>query len=52
MSAVLFGVLAEVFDWVSYANWYWPSFLTYLVIGGVLATVLAWRQRRETHFTN
>ncbi|MCB5859170.1 hypothetical protein [Weissella cibaria] len=52
ISAVLFGVLTEVFDWVSYANWYWPSFLTYLAIGGVLATVLAWRQRRETNFTN
>lgn len=52
ISAVLFGVLTEVFDWVSYANWYWPSFLTYLAIGGDLAAGLAWRQRRETHFTN
>ena len=47
ISTVLFGVLTEVFDWVTYANWYWPSFLTYLAIGGVLATGLAWRQRRE-----
>lgn len=52
ISTVLFGVLTEVFDWVTYANWYWPSFLTYLAIGGVLATGLAWRQRQETHFTN
>ncbi|MYV35181.1 hypothetical protein [Weissella cibaria] len=47
ISTVLFGILTEVFDWVTYANWYWPSFLTYLAIGGVLATGLAWRQRRE-----
>ncbi|WP_134644159.1 hypothetical protein [Weissella cibaria] len=47
ISIVLFGVLTEVFDWVTYANWCWPSFVTYLAIGGVLATGLAWRQRRE-----